>query len=123
GSWPDWGATATPGSLRPSAVVAAGVPEVALAPVAAGVVTAGVVAAGVVSDEALAFDWWSIFSVRGTWNASTPSRITPPTAANTFWRFALALGSNFFFAISCLRPALLRRLRSRPRPPNVRSGP
>jgi hypothetical protein len=41
-----------------------------------------------------------IFSVRGTWKASTARSTTLPTARITFCRLAFALGSNFFFAIS-----------------------
>src|SRR5207302_10644097 len=69
-SWPDCGAGRTPGSFTPSPVladaeveptaVAASAPVAPVAPVA---VAAVVVAAG----EALALDWWSIFSVRGPW--------------------------------------------------------
>ena len=51
---------------------------------------------GVEEAASFAFGGCSIFIVRGTWKASTPSRITPPTPAMIFCRLALALGSNFF---------------------------
>src|SRR5207253_9196828 len=98
GRWPDCGAGTTSGSLTPSEETLDAVDPVALPPPSEGgaigpVAVAPVVAVGVVS-AAFAFDWWSIFIVRGTWNASTPSRITPPTAAMIFCRLAFALGSN-----------------------------
>jgi LacI family transcriptional regulator len=40
-----------------------------------------VVGAGAADEVSLMFGGFSIFIVRGTWNASTPSRSTPPTAA------------------------------------------
>jgi len=97
-SWPDCGAGRTPGSLTPSPVladaeveptaVAASAPVAPVAPVA---VAAVVVAAG----EALALDWWSIFSVRGPWKARTPTRRAPRTPAMIFCFLAFAFGSIF----------------------------
>ncbi|TMM26798.1 MAG: hypothetical protein E6F97_00795 [Actinobacteria bacterium] len=85
-SWPDCGVCRTPGSLTPSAETADAF-GVALPPPSDGG-TIGPVVVGVVveldelvADEAFALDWWSSFSVRGTWNASTASRMTPPIPA------------------------------------------
>jgi hypothetical protein len=66
-----------------------------------------VVAAGAELDV-LSSAGCSIFIVRGTWKASSPSRITPPIAAKIFWRLALALGS-IFFAIRFPTGSRLRR--------------
>ena len=87
------------GSLRPPAVTPVPV-GVAFPPPSEGTAIAPVTpvatGAGAGAEDAFALDWCSIFIVRGTWNASTPSRRTPPTAAMIFWRLALAFGSNDF---------------------------
>src|SRR3954468_11970659 len=88
-SWPDCGEIAVPGSVRPSAEVAAGVPADAVAPPTG--VAAGVVGAGAACEaDAVALDGCRSLSVRGSWKASRPRRITPPTAAIIFWRLAFA---------------------------------
>src|SRR5262245_35129183 len=78
----------------PGAAAAVAPPATAGAAIGeAGVVA--VVAVGAELDE-LSSAGCSIFIVRGTWKASRPSRITPPTAAKIFCRLAFALGSIFF---------------------------
>jgi hypothetical protein len=71
---------------------------VALPPESEGA-TSGSVAVPVVAGagaEVSSTGGFIIFSVRGTWNASRPSRSTPPTAAMIFCFLAFALGSIFF---------------------------
>jgi hypothetical protein len=59
------------------------------------------------TEAALAFPRFICFITRGTWNASSPTSSTPPTATMIFCFFSFALSEScrFFFAlIRELRP-------------------
>src|SRR2546421_5247927 len=100
-SWPELAGSGLLGSITPSsdaATEAEEPPETAPEPElgaavppsrlgGASGVEPGVVVAVVVAALVVTFPFGcSIFSVRGTWNASSPSRSTPPTIAIFFWR-------------------------------------
>jgi hypothetical protein len=96
-SWPDSGRGTASGSEIPSPPTFADA-AVALPPLRVGAAIGPVAVAvvdGVDEADSFALGGCSIFIVRGTWNASRPSRSTPPMPAMIFCFLAFALGSIF----------------------------